>query len=312
MKRFLDRASMTVSSAPGTGAYPLGAAVAGSQTFAAAGIANGDTTSAYVVDGANWQYGEATYSSTGPTLTFGTIYGSSNAGAAINASAGAIVTACLLAEDLTTTAPTLQIFTSGSGTYTTPAGVKWIRVSMVAGGGGGGGGGTGSPGTGTNGGNTTFGSSLLVANGGVGGPNSTAGGALGAGVTGIGPGAVGVALGGGSTPGASSGACGFGSGAAGAASPFGGAGGGAPNGPGAAASRNTGSGGGGGGTASGTGQVGDGGGAGEYVEAIIASPAASYSYAVAAGGSAGAAGTNGYAGGPGGSGLIIVEEHYSY
>ena len=43
-----------------------------------------------------------------------------------------------------TTAPTTQSFTSGtSQTYTTPAGVKWIKVRMVGGGGGGGGSGTG-------------------------------------------------------------------------------------------------------------------------------------------------------------------------
>lgn len=35
--------------------------------------------------------------------------------------------------------PTVQKFTSGSGTYTTPSGVKWIRVRMVGGVGGPGG-----------------------------------------------------------------------------------------------------------------------------------------------------------------------------
>lgn len=37
------------------------------------------------------------------------------------------------------TAPTVQKFTSGSGTYTTPAGVKYIRVRLVGGAGGPGG-----------------------------------------------------------------------------------------------------------------------------------------------------------------------------
>src|SRR6266487_2025983 len=36
------------------------------------------------------------------------------------------------------TAPKRKIFTSGSGTYSTPANVKWLRVRMVGGGGGGG------------------------------------------------------------------------------------------------------------------------------------------------------------------------------
>ena len=34
---------------------------------------------------------------------------------------------------------TAQRFTSGSGTYTPPAGISWIKVRMVGGGGGGGG-----------------------------------------------------------------------------------------------------------------------------------------------------------------------------
>jgi hypothetical protein len=40
---------------------------------------------------------------------------------------------------LTTIPHTVQVFTSGSGTYTSPAGVKAIRVTLVGGGGGGGG-----------------------------------------------------------------------------------------------------------------------------------------------------------------------------
>ena len=60
---------------------------------------------------------------------------------------------------------TVQVFTSGSGTYTTPAGCKAIWVRCVGGGGGGGGTGT-SPAAATAGGNTTFGTALLTANGG--------------------------------------------------------------------------------------------------------------------------------------------------
>ena len=55
--------------------------------------------------------------------------------------------------------PTVQRFTSGSGTYTTPNGVK-KKVMMAGGGGGGGGSGTASAGSGGAGGNTTFGSSF--------------------------------------------------------------------------------------------------------------------------------------------------------
>ena len=64
----------------------------------------------------------------------------------------------------TATAPTQQTFLSGSGTYTTPAGVKWIKVTLLGGGSGGvgSGAGQGSPSTA---GATTFGTGLLTANG---------------------------------------------------------------------------------------------------------------------------------------------------
>ena len=55
------------------------------------------------------------------------------------------------------TLPTIQTFTSGSGTYTTPAGVKYIAIQMVGGGGGGGGSSSNSTGgTGGTGGSTLF------------------------------------------------------------------------------------------------------------------------------------------------------------
>jgi hypothetical protein len=66
-------------------------------------------------------------------------------------------------------------------------------------------------------------------------------------------------------------------------------------------------GGGGGGAA--TSGIGAGGGAGGYVEHIITSPAATYTYAVGAG-SAGVAGTAAGNGGAGAAGILIVEEHY--
>jgi hypothetical protein len=193
--------------------------------------------------------------------------------------------------------PTQQIFTSGSGTYTKPAGVLWIRVRLIGGGGGGSGAGT-SPGTGGTGGNTTFGTSLLTGSGG----SPPAGGAASGGNVNLTGGAGGYPV-----PGLTNAP-----GGSGGNGPFGGAGQGVFSGnAGEAAATNTGSGGGGGGTSTGT-SPGVGGGAGGYVEAIINSPSATYSYAVGAGGTAGTAGTGGAAGGAGGSGLIIVEEHYGY
>src|ERR1700685_4326059 len=79
-------------------------------------------------------------------------------------------------------APTSQKFTSGSGTYTTPAGCVYIKVYVQAGGGGG----AGLAGNGSNGSASSFGTSLLSATGGQGANSLTTGG----------PGAGGVGSGG--------------------------------------------------------------------------------------------------------------------
>jgi len=207
--------------------------------------------------------------------------------------------------------PTIQKFTSSSGTYTKPDGVSYIKVKMVGGGGGGGGSGSASQTAGGAGGNTTFGS--LTCNGGSGGAVLTgAGGAGGSATLGMGSGiALTGGYGGGTQISNNSESA---AGSDGAASPFGGAGGGGTYAqPARAGSTNTGSGGGGGGTNGITGAdySGGGGGAGGYIDCIVQSPSSTYSYAVGAAGSAGAAGTNGNAGAAGGSGVIIVEEFYT-
>lgn len=206
-------------------------------------------------------------------------------------------------------APSIQKFTSGSGTYTTPAEVLYLRIRMVGGGGGGSGSHLNATSGGT-GGNTTFGSSLLVANGGGAGNytiNASAGGTASLGS------AIGTALSGGTgTGGASQGTVQV-MGGAGASSPLGGGGGGgALNLAGQAATTNTGAGGGGGGSGStANGYSGTGGSAGGFIKAIIPTPSATYAYSVGSAGAAGAAGTSGYAGGAGGSGYIEVTEYYN-
>ena len=209
------------------------------------------------------------------------------------------------------TVPTIQKFTSGSGTYTTPSNCRWIRVRLVGGGGGGSGGGT-SAGVGSNGGDTTFGSSLLSGSAGAGaGVGSGSGGAGGSASLGSGP--IGVAIAGeyGSggiydapAPAQNNGGVGGGS------ALFGGRGWSSNNGTAGSGIANTGGGGGGGCAQSVTAYSGCGGGAGGSVDAIITSPSATYSYSVGSGGGGGTAGTNGAAGGAGAAGIIIVEEHY--
>lgn len=204
--------------------------------------------------------------------------------------------------------PTVQRFTSGTSTYYTPANVKYIIVEMIGGGTGGSGSSTraaSNGGIGASGVATTFGTSLLIAGGGVAGANSQSG-----------------TLGG--TPTVNSPAVDIGSyrGGAGSAaendtvtSTSGGTGGGFGGGPGVATGASiagaTNTGGGGGGAVSpNNGASGSGGGSGALVKALITSPASTYTYAVGTGGAGGGAGTSGSAGGAGGSGIIIVTEYY--
>lgn len=114
MAVFFDRAAMTVSGTPGTGVITLASAYYKHQTFAAAGVTNGVTVAYAIEDGAAWEVGHGTYSSSGPTLTRTTIFFSSNANAAINASSSAIVYSTFLAEDIPGGA-TLAVSAGGTG-----------------------------------------------------------------------------------------------------------------------------------------------------------------------------------------------------
>ena len=209
-------------------------------------------------------------------------------------------------------APQVTVYTTGTGTYTVPTGAKWLQVKMVGGGGGGGGGNNG--GNGGTGGNTTFGTSLLTANGGGFGYIAASGLVGYGGSATIASPTIGINLSGGQ------GACGgfqstTGTGdypsVSGGNSAFGGGGGGQLNQPGQNGATNTGAGAAGGPSIANVPTTGGGGGAGGYIEAYITSSLAStYSYAVGAGGSAGTAGTNGYVGGAGGSGIIYITAYF--
>ena len=204
------------------------------------------------------------------------------------------------------TPPTIQKFTSGSGTYTTPAGALYLKVRMTGGGGGGGGSGL-TGGTGGTGGNSTFGTSLLTANGGAGGAFN-AQGASGGSPTVSSP-AISILDIAGSSGGTAEQARAFAYGGAGGSNPISAV---APM-SNAAAGLSGKLGGGGGGAGAGATAIitASGGGAGAYIEAIISSPSATYSYSVASGGAGGTAGTSGLAGGAGGNGFIEITEYYN-
>lgn len=205
---------------------------------------------------------------------------------------------------------TIQKFTSGSGTYTTPANVLYLKARMVAGGGGGGGSGL-TGGTGGTGGNSTFGTSLLTANGGSGGAYN-AQGASGGSPTVNSP-AISIldiaGNNGGSSDQAKTAPTTAAYGGIGGSNPISGVAGANTSANGLSGKLG---GGGAGGGAGGTSVVtGSGGGAGAYIEALISSPSATYSYAVGSGGAGGTAGTSGFAGGAGGNGYIEITEYYN-
>lgn len=192
--------------------------------------------------------------------------------------------------------PTFTSYTSGSGTYTTPKGVTYLKIKMV---GGGGGGGALTTNSGGGGGDTTFGTATAGAGGG-GGPGGGANGSGGSAT--LGSDMSGVAIHG--QPGGEGVGTGTPSGGGGM-SPYFGGGGQMSSGNGRDAQANTG---GGGSGASGGSQSSNGGGSGGFIEATIVAPSATYSYGV---GSAGSAGTSGgKPGGAGAAGQILIEEYY--
>lgn len=89
---FYDRVLET-STTTGTGTYALAGAVTGFQAWAAVGNTNTGVYFAEEVDGngvpsGGWEVGLGTYTSSGTTLARTVVYASSNAGAAVNWSAG--------------------------------------------------------------------------------------------------------------------------------------------------------------------------------------------------------------------------------
>lgn len=215
------------------------------------------------------------------------------------------------------TAPTVQRLAAASGTYTTPAGVFWIKVRILGAGGGGSGSGTGAGGAATAGTATTFGTALLSAPGGSPGVvNTTGTGGAGGGACTINSPAitvldlVGSSGGSGSANGAVSGDNTAGP-SGGNAPLFAGGGRGGTFGKQAGQSGVNG-GGGGGGSTDGTANAytGAAGGSGSYCEAIIPSPSATYSWVLGVGGNGGSGGANGASGGAGGNAWITVEEYY--
>jgi hypothetical protein len=89
MAKLYNLARMTTATT-GTGTITLGSAVSGYLTFAGAGVANGETVTYAIKDGANSEIGEGVYTASGTTLTR-TVIKSTNSDSAINLSGAAEV-----------------------------------------------------------------------------------------------------------------------------------------------------------------------------------------------------------------------------
>jgi hypothetical protein len=123
MVTLVNRAKMTTATA-GTGTITLDAASSGFQTFASAGVANGNSVRYVIEDGTDWEIGTGTYASTGTTLSRSLTQ--SSTGSLLNLSGSATVFVTAAASDLAT-------ITGYTGALQLPVGTTGERPTGVAG-----------------------------------------------------------------------------------------------------------------------------------------------------------------------------------
>lgn len=115
MVKLANRSKMTTATT-GTGTITLGSASSGYQSFADAGVADGDVVRYVIEDGNAWEIGYGIYTASGTTLTRN-VMESSNADAALNLSGSATVFVGAAAEDVPNSSTATAVTVSGS-TYT--------------------------------------------------------------------------------------------------------------------------------------------------------------------------------------------------
>jgi preprotein translocase subunit Sec61beta len=110
-----NRAKMSTSTT-GTGTITLGSALSGYQTFAQAGITNGQTVRYTIEDGTNFEIGSGVFTSSGTTLTRN-VTESSNSDNAINLSGSGEVFITASAADIFVNDGATSLTTTGVGTF---------------------------------------------------------------------------------------------------------------------------------------------------------------------------------------------------
>ncbi len=131
MVKLVNRAKMTTSTT-GTGTITLGTAVDGFQTFAAAGVSNGETVRYCIEDGTtNFELGSGVFTASGTTLSR-IVSESSNSNNAINLSGSAIVFITAIAADLQPTTFTTTVFTATANqtTFSVSYTVGFVEVFL--------------------------------------------------------------------------------------------------------------------------------------------------------------------------------------
>jgi hypothetical protein len=98
MVKLVNRAKMSTATT-GTGTITLGSAESGYQSFADAGVADGETVRYVIEDGTAWEIGTGTYTASGTTLSR-SVEESSNSDAAINLSGSAVVYVTATSADI--------------------------------------------------------------------------------------------------------------------------------------------------------------------------------------------------------------------
>lgn len=97
MPRLVNRAKMTTSTT-GTGTITLGSVSSNFQSFAAAGLLNGEMVRYTIEDGLNWEIGTGVYTSSGTTLS--RTLTSSSTGSLLSLTGSAVVYGTAAAEDI--------------------------------------------------------------------------------------------------------------------------------------------------------------------------------------------------------------------